>query len=620
MFFQRVFVLFFLIVLCNAIYYDYFTSKRLNQTMVNYYNSTKRLSICAKDIKKCDTSERRRVDGTCNNPDYPMRGAFTQPLHRLLPAAYFNGSYARKAVSGKDLPIPRTVRVELLCQGKSVHVELTHAVPGFAVFIFGDIGSTHDIRFFLLNVTDCCGKNKGNYMCTPNIIPETDPVHRFSNIRCMNMTRPLTYQYFGCTNESIPYPVEQSTASYDLSQVYNALNNDGIPPRAFVDGRLTVEVDNGVAWPVNGSGYCPANDPRGKCFKYLSNSLLSIQLYSTWFLRHHNHIASGLKKINPCWDDDTLYMVARDINIAFYQQIYIYEFLVVMMGRKELMKYGIIDGTCGFRDLYVSKLFPSTTLEFSYIMRWFHIMQHGTAKMYDVDGTFLKDYPMMNTTFRTQVVTEGKNIFYLTQGHFRQPTAKGLHSVDYNVAEMGLPYVQAATDIPTSDLHKSRLLGLAPYIDYLHMCFGYNITKFEDLIVVMGKERIILLSEIYEHVKDIDLMAGLWSEAIMKGGRIPPTLSCLIGVSLIKYIKGDRHWFERKDRPHGFTHDQLQEIRKARLSTLLCIVGDGVTQIQKNVFLNISPKNPLINCKSLPKPDLCKWADPKCNSDVCSKS
>ena len=62
------------------------------------------------------------------------------------------------------------------------------------------------------------------------------------------------------------------------------------------------------------------------------------------------------------------------------------------------------------------------------------------------------------------------------------------------------------------------------------------------------------MKDVYEDVRDIDLMAGLWSERILEEGQIPQTLACLLKDSILKTIKGDRHWYERRNRPHAFTH------------------------------------------------------------------
>lgn len=60
--------------------------------------------------------------------------------------------------------------------------------------------------------TYCCEEqHMKDYACTPNIVLENDPVHKYTGIRCMNSTRPLTYQDFKCTNDEVPSPVSLFT-------------------------------------------------------------------------------------------------------------------------------------------------------------------------------------------------------------------------------------------------------------------------------------------------------------------------------------------------------------------------------------------------------------------------
>lgn len=54
-----------------------------------------------------------------------------------------------------------------------------------------------------------------------------------------------------------------------------------------------------------------------------------------WYFRQHNVIAKELEALNPCWDDDKLFYTAREINIAYFNQIFYYEYLPEIMGEIE---------------------------------------------------------------------------------------------------------------------------------------------------------------------------------------------------------------------------------------------------------------------------------------------
>ena len=81
----------------------------------------------------------------------------------------------------------------------------------------------------------------------------------------------------------------------------------------------------------------------------------------------------------------------------------------------------------------------------------------------------------------------------------------------------------------------------------------------------------------------------------------------------IEYLRfGDRHWYENGGWPSSFTLEQLNEIRKVKLSRVLCDNGDEMDSMQ--VYAMVLPDhdiNPRVPCKSgvLKKIDFSKWRD-----------
>lgn len=51
------------------------------------------------------------------------------------------------------------------------------------------------------------------------------------------------------------------------------------------------------------------------------------------FTRMHNNIARRLQRINPYWEDDRLFQVARKILIAMYQIILLREHVSIIIGK-----------------------------------------------------------------------------------------------------------------------------------------------------------------------------------------------------------------------------------------------------------------------------------------------
>ncbi|KAJ8733044.1 hypothetical protein PYW07_015643 [Mythimna separata] len=599
-----------------GVLHDVYTGEPAAKCLLSFYKRNNLTDTCTVDVKPCDPNEWRRVDGTCNNLKNPGKGTFFGPVKRILDAKYHNGNEPRKALSGNDLPSERVTRVNLLGTAVSSHKLFNHNVPGLAAYMFTDIGSFHDSENMLLTTTHCCEKEHMNdKKCTPIIFPDDDPVFRYSHIRCMNSTRPLTYQDFGCTRDAVPAVIKRATTFFDESQIYNTYGKGDKVVRSFIDGKLSVEEEDGKLFPPNGpTALCLNNHgpDQTRCFENYFNTLLPTTLYIIWFVRYHNYVCDKLKEVNPCWDDERLFYTARDITIAYANQMYFSEWFEALQGRKNLIQAGIIPKENGFRDLYDENQDPEITLEHTYVNRFFHLLQEEKAKMYDKEGNYLYDYPLFNTTYKMGFIAKNME-------SFTKSTLSPCHAFDgtiaFDTANRGLPYVQEASDITAGDLNKGRTFGLPAFADYVNYFTGNDVTSWKDLEPYITKENIEKLQDLYEDCRDVDLMAGLWTSKTMKGGNIPEIMAYILNDAWYRTVRSDRHWYERKDRPHAFTLRQLTEIRKkATLASLMCTVGDGVNEIPKKAFLKICKKNPLVPCSKIPKIDYRAWADGSCKA------
>ena len=83
------------------------------------------------------------------------------------------------------------------------------------------------------------------------------------------------------------------------------------------------------------------------------NEQFVLTLMHTIWLREHNRVAEELKKANPdvcdelfC-DDEIIFQETRRIVIAEYQHIIYNEWLPLILGKKTMLKYGLIPLTKG---------------------------------------------------------------------------------------------------------------------------------------------------------------------------------------------------------------------------------------------------------------------------------
>ncbi|KAG6457902.1 peroxidase [Manduca sexta] len=603
----------------NAVTYNTFHGVPATAEEIVKFQERKNAHICLSNFEPCDENEWSRVDGSCDNLEHPTLGMYNTPMSRMLPAYYSDGFEPRKTKSGKDFDLARQYRLSLLKVGEGINEELTTAVSYFMVFVTADIGSAHDVANYILSLTNCCQpEGLSNPMCTPNYVPENDYLHRFTGITCLNMTRPLSFQSSGCVAaDTVPEKINLTTTNFDLSTVYSHAAGSINQIRAFEGGRLKVEVVEDGIFPsdANANTTCFLKEAAETgCSRNVPNGLLGTNMHVVWFWRFHNLIADTLAKLNPCWDDETLFNTARDINVAYFVQILYYEFYAIILGRDNLIKEGIIGCDNGFRDLYDTEVHPGLYNEFGYAARWFHGTQDARQRMYDKNDNFIDTLAVVNYSLRSQNLAFNKTMEGLAHGIYMQAAAAFDDTVHPDLADLGLGGFQRSFDILTADLSKGRYFGFAPYSQYRDLCTDYTIKheKFEDLNYLMSASKIEELQILYEHLEDVELMAGIWSENLMEGAWVPPTVYCLTMNQLKRSVASNRHWYERPNRPHAFTKAQLYEIRKASLAGLLCAVGDGISEIQPQAFLRIGPGNYKVSCKYIPRLDLTAWKDRSC--------
>lgn len=205
--------------------------------------------------------------------------------------------------------------------------------------------------------TRCCtddgrlvASDQAHRTCFAIIVPPHDPAFSQVGTECLNFVRTLTDRDANCPDNH-GGPAEQLTtvtAYMDLSLVYGNSIQQNSEIRAFRGGRMIVEERNGAEWlpsSQNATGDCDATEIDEVCYRagdIRVNQNPGLTILQTVLLREHNRIADTLAKLNPHYDDRTLFQEARKINIAQYQHISYYEWLPIFLGTDNMLKNRLI--------------------------------------------------------------------------------------------------------------------------------------------------------------------------------------------------------------------------------------------------------------------------------------
>ncbi|CAH2987737.1 unnamed protein product [Chilo suppressalis] len=451
----------------------------------------------------------------------------------------------------------------------------------------------------------------------PIRIPDDDVHLRRSNVRCMNLTRQITYQRLGCVPDTIP-PARMSltTPMIDLSIVYGAEEATMNSGRERWGGRLIAEKLKGKDWPRGDGTICLQNNlNETRCHNSPSmfvNSLLSTNLFNLWFMRQHNYMAEKLAKLNPCWDDDKLFAVTRDINIAIWQHIMYYDLMPNVVDYNFLVKNGVLFPGHGHVDDYDPSLEPRVSIEYTDFSRWFHILQEGRLNLYDNNGKLLRTLPTVEMTLHTGALPNNNTLEGITQGTFRQPCASTNKVTDPEMGERAVGRLQTAFDVVAVDIMKARDNGLPSYNRYRELCKLPVAHDFEDFYKWLPKDQAEAIQMLYEDVDDVEVMAGLLAERPMGAGVVGPTHACIIADQMLRWRRADRFWYEHSAHPAALTPEQLQEIRKMTIAKVMCDHGDSVVAIQPNPYQLPRPGNEIIPCSDYPEMNMAAWLDHSC--------
>ena len=204
--------------------------------------------------------------------------------------------------------------------------------------------------------------------------------------------------------------------------------------RSLREGKLRVSYINRKTFlpqDINSTNACfiPEDDQR-KCFiggdiRVNENSQLTVM--QTVWMREHNRVADRLAKLNPKWNDETLYQESRRIVGAQLQHIIYKEFLPILLGWDFRRKYSLFLTNNGYSNSYSSDVNAGISNEFATAAYRLHSLVEGKLKLLNDRNKLIRSLELRTQFFNPEILYEKRSLESMINGLTGQPTQQGIH-------------------------------------------------------------------------------------------------------------------------------------------------------------------------------------------------
>ncbi|NXI56131.1 PERM Myeloperoxidase, partial [Chloroceryle aenea] len=581
-------------------------------------------SGCDQQDKKinCDASgSYRTITGECNNRRNPSLGASNRALVRWLPAEYEDvmsaphGWTEGKRFSGFPFPLVREVSNKIVrFPARQLRMDQQRSL----MFMLWGQFIDHDLDFSpdtpasvsFSGKVDCRTSCAKEPPCFPIKIPPNDP--RIKNTSdCLPFTRSAP----ACTSDrAIRDQLNALTSFLDASMVYGSEVPlaDRLRDGTSQLGLLAVNQnfsDNGREYlPFSSAQKDPcllvSKEAKIPCFMagdVRASEMLELTCMHTLFLREHNRLARGLKRLNPHWNGEKLYQEARKILGAMIQVITYRDYLPLLLGTsfwKLIPRYRGYDESV---DPRVSNVF---TLAF----RFGHASVPPTVDRLNQNYKPIGPKIQLSKSFFAvwRIVKEGGIDPFLRSLMVNQ--AKLMTQQQMVVGElrdrMFEQVERIGFDLPALNMQRCRDHGLPGYVSWRQFCGLSQPFGLQSLARVLRNRHLAKkFLSLYGTPKNIDIWIGALSEPFVNGGRVGPLMACLIGTQFRNIRDGDRFWWENRG---VFTPRQRSSLAKISLSRIICDNTD-ISEVPRHIFRVNKYPSGFVRCSCIPKLDLRAW-------------
>jgi len=547
----------------------------------------------------------RSIDGSCNNLQNPWWGAANTPYKRLLRAEYDDGIGSMRqnsAVRNYYLPNARLVSITLHKPNPTTSVWSNYAIS-FGQSLAHDLSGTFgpknpDGSDFV------CECNTKNDHCYSIPIPEKDGFYKQNpSLQCYPFTRNLaSVKDYDC-NYGPREQLNHHNHFLDLRFIYANPENTRLRQRGYLSfsvntlGEVTFKLKSPNSCPFGRGSIYHTGDQNAEQNVYLTG------VQNVW-LRNHNQLAEALIRINPNWDDETIFQQARRLNIAMYQHVIYNEYLPQLIGPGTMRIFDLEPLRYGYSNKYNPDLYPQLLNEFVTAAYRHHFLvnhkQCWADERMKLFGCHALTAGVKNSSHSCASIDEA------IRGQVAQPAYYSTPQINWFLNNVLL---NQPSSIGVLNIQRGRDHGIRGYNYYRELCGLNRARSFDELYNIPPSVRTQLMS-LYYHVDDIDLWSGGASELPLRDAYIGHTFSCIIGKQFQDLKRGDRFYYE-----HGhssttkFTPEQLNTIRSTALSEILCRNMDAEF-VPKWPFLVWNPTtNPFVRCKDISRVSLKAWKE-----------
>lgn len=592
--------------------------------------------ICKDD---CWLNRYRTFTSVCNNRKYPRQGSSNIALVRLLPARYEDGISIplgwtpKKLISGHALPLVRTVsNIILKVSNENVvsDEDSSHILMQWGQWMDHDLTLTPlsgSIQTYSGGI-DCESSCVQRNPCFPIRLLPGDTKFTKSN-PCLPFFRSAPAcgtgelgSLFGDVNTR--QQINVLTSYIDVNEVYgstdclanklrNLTSEDGLMKvnQEYSDNGREHLPFNSISSNLCGiMGEACASGPNGTpCFiagDVRVNEQLALTAFHTMFLREHNRIARELKKLNPHWSGETVYLEARKILGAFQQIINFKEYLPRILGEEGMEKF--IPEYEGYDDTVDSSIANVFTSGFRFGHTTVQPFIFRLAKNY-IEHPQFPSILLHQTFFAPWRLLKEGGVDPIIRGLVGRPAKLQVPTKLLNdeLRERLFELTShIALDLGALNLQRSRDHGLPGYNAWRKFCGlsqPRNALQLSRVLKNVNLARTFF--RLYGTADNIDLWVGAISEPNVEGAKVGPLLICLLGQQFAKLRNGDSHWWENRGE---FTISQRQSLPEISLARIICD-NTGIQLVPRNPFRFQSFPQGFVNCTEIPAVDLSAWRE-----------